>query len=182
MSREGLAPPPMAVAGWRPAAGEAFPLHRGEEVVSYLDFHMRVLGLPAHRFFPCFLDTFSLELQHLTPNSVLQLAMFVTLCKAFLSIKSHAALFLRLFEVRGQPPVGQSGPDLSPVGKATVQLRGKIPAAYPQVQALASLKGWHEKWLYIRNPRGEGAFRALPAPPPGRLTPGGGRALRVTRP
>lgn len=36
--------PPKAVAGWRPAAGEASPLPRGDEVVSFLDFHMRVWG------------------------------------------------------------------------------------------------------------------------------------------
>jgi hypothetical protein len=50
-----------------------------------------------HRFFHGFLDTFSLELQHLT--SVLQLAAFMTLCEGFLGIEPHTSLFLRLFEI-----------------------------------------------------------------------------------
>ncbi|RLM60257.1 hypothetical protein C2845_PM14G08270 [Panicum miliaceum] len=86
---------------------------------------LRATRLPAHRFFRGFLDTFSLELQHLTSNLVLQLAAFVTLCESFLGIKPHKALFLRLFEVRGQTPSGQPGPDLAVVG-------GGLPVSFEQ--------------------------------------------------
>ena len=80
-----------------------FPEPHDDEVVSFLDFHRRGLGLPVHKLFYGFLHTLSLDHQHLSPNVVLQLAVFVTLCQGFLGIEPHTALFLRLFEVRGQP-------------------------------------------------------------------------------
>jgi len=40
--------PPKEVAHWRAPAGEAFPQPRASEVVSFLAFHERRLGYPAH--------------------------------------------------------------------------------------------------------------------------------------
>ena len=57
----------------------------GERVVFYNHF-LRGFGLPASDFFRHFLDFFHLQPHHLTPNTVVLLSGFVTLCEGYLSI------------------------------------------------------------------------------------------------
>jgi hypothetical protein len=47
-------------------------------------FLTRGLALPASPFFCGLLDFYDLNLTHLNPNSILQIAIFVHLCEAFL--------------------------------------------------------------------------------------------------
>ena len=55
----------------------------GERVIFRSHF-LRGLGLPASAFFRFFLDFYQLQPHHLTPNTVVLLATFVTLCERFL--------------------------------------------------------------------------------------------------
>ena len=57
----------------------------GERVVFRSHF-LRGIGLPASAFFHSFLDFYQLQLHHLTPNTVVLLSAFVTLCEGFLSV------------------------------------------------------------------------------------------------
>src|SRR3954466_15350988 len=70
------APPPAEVS---PAPAE------GERVV-FRSHLTRGLGLPARRFFRSFLEFHRLQPHHLTPNSVVLLAAFATLCEGFLGV------------------------------------------------------------------------------------------------
>ncbi|XBI54290.1 hypothetical protein VPH35_036354 [Triticum aestivum] len=57
----------------------------GEQVIFRSHF-LRGLGLPASAFFRSFLDFYQLQPHHLTPNTVVLLPAFVTLCEGFLGI------------------------------------------------------------------------------------------------
>ena len=57
--------PPKEVAHWRAPVGEDFLQPRASEVVSFLAFHERGLGYPAHWFLRGLLNEWGLELQHL---------------------------------------------------------------------------------------------------------------------
>ena len=69
------------------------PRPRPDEVVSFLTFHERGLGYPAHWFLHGLLNEWRLELQHLNPTGVLHIVGFVTVCEAFLRMEPHVDLF-----------------------------------------------------------------------------------------
>ena len=54
--------PPKEVAHWRAPTGEDFPQPRSSEVVSFLAFHERGLGYPAHWFLHGLLNEWGLEM------------------------------------------------------------------------------------------------------------------------
>ena len=62
-------------------------------MVSFLTFHERGLGYPAHWFLHGLLNEWGLELQHLNPMGVLHIAGFVTVYEAFLGMEPHAGFF-----------------------------------------------------------------------------------------
>jgi hypothetical protein len=45
-----------------------------------------VFSLSAHEFLRGLLSVYGVQLHHLTPNSILHIACFITLCEAFLGI------------------------------------------------------------------------------------------------
>ena len=57
----------------------------GERVIFY-SHCLRCVGLPASGFFRSFLEFYHLQPHHLTPNTVVMLSAFVTLCEGFLGI------------------------------------------------------------------------------------------------
>jgi hypothetical protein len=64
--------PPKVVVHWRaPPAEHEEPQPEADEIVSFLMFHERSLGYPAHPFLPKLLNEWEVELQHLNPNGVL---------------------------------------------------------------------------------------------------------------
>jgi hypothetical protein len=60
--------------------------------VMFLAFLLRGLSLPAHEFLRGLLYFYGVQLHQLTPNSILHIAYFVTLCESFLGIKPHFLL------------------------------------------------------------------------------------------
>jgi hypothetical protein len=62
--------------------------------VSYLSCG---LGLPISPFFMLLLDDLGLQLQHLTPHSVLQAAIFAHLCEMFVGVAPCTSLFRHFF-------------------------------------------------------------------------------------
>ena len=92
--------PPQEVVHWRVPKKEEFPQPRPDEVVSFLTFHERGLGYPAHWFLRGLLNEWGLELQHLNPTGVLHIASFVTVYEAFLGMEPHVDLFWLFFSGR----------------------------------------------------------------------------------
>jgi hypothetical protein len=58
---------------------------RGFQVI-FFDFLLRGLSLPAHEFLRGLLFVYGVQL---TPNSLLHIACFITLCESFLGIEPH---------------------------------------------------------------------------------------------
>jgi hypothetical protein len=58
------------------------------------------LGLPISPFFRGLLDFYSLNWIHLNPNYVLQIAIFVHICEAYLGIIPHFGLWKYLYHCK----------------------------------------------------------------------------------
>jgi hypothetical protein len=61
-------------------------------VVACTAFYERGFGVPSHRFLYFLLQSYGLQLHHLTPSRILHTAAFVTLCDAYIGIEPHLNL------------------------------------------------------------------------------------------
>jgi hypothetical protein len=68
--------------------------------VMFLAFLLCGLSFPAHEFLRGLLFVYGVQLHQLTPNSILHIACFITLCESFLGIKPHFLLWKFLFRLR----------------------------------------------------------------------------------
>jgi hypothetical protein len=68
--------------------------------VMFLAFLLRGLSFPAHEFLRGLLFVYGVQLHQLTPNSILHIACFITLCESFLGIEPHFLLWKFLFRLR----------------------------------------------------------------------------------
>jgi hypothetical protein len=111
--------------------------------VMFLAFLLRGLSLPAHEFLCGLLFVYGVQLHQLTPNSILHIACFITLCESFLGVEPYWVLWKYLFCLR--PSVSLSkNPEL---GGAVVSVRAK--AHYLEFSMPASVQGWKKKWFFI---------------------------------
>jgi hypothetical protein len=62
-------------------------------VVSFVDFHERGFSVLASRFIRGVLFAYGLQLQHLNPNRIQQMAAFEAMCEGYLGIGTHWHLF-----------------------------------------------------------------------------------------
>jgi hypothetical protein len=89
--------------------------------VMFFDFLLRGLSLPAHEFLRGLLFVYGVQLHQLTPNSVLHIACFITLCESFLGIEPHFLLWKFLFWLRPSVALSKK-PEL---GGAVVSIRAE---------------------------------------------------------
>jgi hypothetical protein len=68
--------------------------------VMFLAFLLYCFSLPAHKFLRGLLFVYGMQLHQLTPNSLLHIAYFITLCEAFLGVDPHLVLWKYLFCLR----------------------------------------------------------------------------------
>ncbi|KAE8797910.1 hypothetical protein D1007_26924 [Hordeum vulgare] len=117
-----------------------FPAPQEGEVVMFAEHFARGLMLPASNFFSGFLTDFGLHMHHLIPNTVLQLASFVGLCKGFLWIEPQLDLWLRLFLFKKSSvkDPAASGMRMSSCGMALVHQR----TGFQQLPPEDSVKNW----------------------------------------
>jgi hypothetical protein len=94
-----------AVLQWRPTTGEDIPTPNTKEIVVFSSFFQREFVLPTCDFLRGLLDHYQIELVHLNPNSILQIAVFVHLCEAFLGIPPNFPLFKNYFFLKYQHSV-----------------------------------------------------------------------------
>jgi hypothetical protein len=66
-------------------------------------FFQRGFGLPTCEFLRGLLHHYEIELVHLNPNSILQIAIFVHRCEAFLGVTPNFSLFKSYFLLKYQP-------------------------------------------------------------------------------
>ncbi|KAK1619886.1 hypothetical protein QYE76_025403 [Lolium multiflorum] len=86
--------------------------------VMFAAFLFRGLSLPAHEFLRSLLFFYGIQLWQLTPNSILHLSIFITVCEAFLGIEPHWGLWRKIFYVKRH---NDSNGPLSSVASAVVE-------------------------------------------------------------
>lgn len=69
---------------------------------SFIPLLLCGLSYPIHPFFHGLLHFYGLQMQHLTPNSILHIACFITLCECFLFIEPHFGFWRKYFQVKLQ--------------------------------------------------------------------------------
>jgi len=117
---------PRAVVQWHSAEGHAWPFERVVEVVMFKAFVERGLAIPVCDFLRGLLFYWGIQLYHLTPDSILRIAIFVHLCKAFLGIYPHFDLFKSLFFLNPCPNFR----NVATVGGANLELRLEMVGRY----------------------------------------------------
>jgi hypothetical protein len=85
------------------------------------------------------------QLHQLTPNSILHIACFMTLCESFLGIEPHFLLWRSIFRLHPSVALAKK-PELS----------DDVISVCPEAQYLefsmsTSVQGWRTKWFYIKD-------------------------------
>ncbi|KAK1652868.1 hypothetical protein QYE76_070673 [Lolium multiflorum] len=111
--------------------------------VMFVAFLFRGLSLPAHVFLRSLLFFYGIQLWQLTPNSILHLSIFITLCEAFLGIDPHWGLWRKIFYVKRHN--GNDGPPV--VGGVGFVVRKEVN--YFNYPMKDSVQGWRQKWFYL---------------------------------
>jgi hypothetical protein len=118
--------------GWS-ALGLAGRIHAGAaplsdlavgEFVLFVSYISCGLALPISPFFLVLLEEFGLQLQHLTPHSILLAAIFVHLCEMFVGVAPCTSLFRHFFVLV------KSGKARDHLGAYYFQTRPDLAVAY----------------------------------------------------
>jgi hypothetical protein len=111
----------------------------------FLAFLLCGISFPAHEFLRGLLFVYGVLLHQLTPNSILHIACFVTLCESFLGIEPHFLLWKFLFWLRPSVALSKK-PEL---GGAVISVHAE--SQYLEFSMAASVQGWRKKWFYIKD-------------------------------
>ncbi|KAK1666866.1 hypothetical protein QYE76_055025 [Lolium multiflorum] len=122
---------------------ESYPRPPIDYRVSFVDHLIRGLSPPIHEFLRGLLFVYGLQLHQLTPNSILHVSIFITLCECFLGVQPNWALWKRIFCLRrnGSHNVAYN------IGGIVICVRSDVE--YFDVKFPDSVQGWRKKWLYI---------------------------------
>jgi hypothetical protein len=126
-------------------SNERIPKPPSSFQVMFFAFLLRGLSLPAHEFLRELLFVYGVQLHQLTPNSILHIACFITLCESFLAIEPHFLLWKYLFRLRPSVSLTKK-PEL---GGAVVSVRAE--SQYLEFSMAASVQGLRKKWFYIKD-------------------------------
>jgi hypothetical protein len=90
-------PPLTTAVEWKVPGDESVPRPPKGFVVSLVAFHERDFSVPVGRFICGVLFEYGLQLQHLNPNNIQQMAAFEAMCEGYLGISAHWHLFQYFF-------------------------------------------------------------------------------------
>jgi hypothetical protein len=133
------------VLQWCPAAEEDIPTPNTNEIVVFSCLFLSGFGLQACNFLHCLLDHYQIELIHLNPNSILQIAVFIHLYEAFLGIPPNFPLFKNYFFLKYQP----SATNRKVIGGFGLHTHPRTE--FIDLPMKTSLQGWHGTWFYCEN-------------------------------
>ncbi|KAK1669663.1 hypothetical protein QYE76_057822 [Lolium multiflorum] len=122
---------------------ESYPNPPMEYRVSFVDHLIRGLSAPIHDFLRGLLFVYGIQLHQLTPNSILHISIFITLCECFLGIPPNWALWKRIFLLRRNASRNAT----YNIGGVVICVRTDVD--YFDVKFPDSVQGWRKKWLYI---------------------------------
>jgi hypothetical protein len=95
--------PKKKISGWKCCFGKEFPTEDTTETVVFRSFYDKGFALPAGAFFRGLLHFYGLEVTHLKPNSIAQIAILIHLCEGYLGIAPHFKLWQALYRLKGDP-------------------------------------------------------------------------------
>ncbi|KAK1632330.1 hypothetical protein QYE76_006645 [Lolium multiflorum] len=122
---------------------ESYPKPPMEYRVSFVDHLIRGLSAPIHDFLRGLLFVYGIQLHQLTPNSILHISIFITLCECFLGIAPNWALWKRIFCLR------RNGAHNATYNIGGVVICVRTDVDYFDVKFPDSVQGWRKRWLYI---------------------------------
>ena len=130
-----------------PDAGQVVPTPGPHKRVVFLAHFVRGLGFLLHPFVPGLMFYYGLDFHDVAPNSILNISAFIVVCEAFLRIRPHFGLWLKIFNVKPKIVVGQQ----AECGGAMV---GKMPnVTWLEGSFAETVKGWQSGWFYITESR-----------------------------
>src|SRR6266480_3892193 len=91
---------------------ESYPTPPRGYRVTFVDHLIRGLATRINQFVRGLLFIYGVQLHHLTPNSILHIAIFITLCECFLGTSPNWSLWKRLFYLRRNSSSLIIGPDV----------------------------------------------------------------------
>jgi len=115
-------------------------LHAGEFVL-FTSHISTGVGLPISSFLLLLLEDFGLQLQHLTPHSLLLTSIFVHLCEMFVGVRPCVILFRHFFILV------KSGRAKDEVGAYYFQTRSDLPAPYIPGLTGGKWEEWRRDWV-----------------------------------
>jgi hypothetical protein len=110
-----------------------------------LSFLLCGLSLPTHKFLCGLLFVYSLQLHQLTPNSILHIVCFITLCDTFIVVHPHWGLWKYLFHLRRNV----SKEEVHDLGGAIVVVCSA--SQYWKFKMAESMQNWRSKGFYIKD-------------------------------
>ncbi|KAK1610463.1 hypothetical protein QYE76_034136 [Lolium multiflorum] len=124
--------------------------------VSFVDHLIRGLSAPIHDFLHGLLFVYGLQLHHLTPNSILHVSIFITLCECFLGVHPNWALWKCIFILRrnGSHNIAYN------IGGVVICVRPDVK--YFDVKFPDSVQGWCKRWLYIHEESADSLEHNIP--------------------
>jgi hypothetical protein len=134
-----------AMLQWHPVVGEDLPTPNRNEIVVFSSFFQHGFNVLTCDFFHRLLYHYQIDLVHLNPNSILQIAVFVHLCEAFLGIPPNFTLFKNYFFLKYQP----SDANRKVIGGVGLQTHPRT--GFLDLLMKTSLRGWHVTWFYCEN-------------------------------
>jgi hypothetical protein len=93
------------------------------------------------------LFAYGLQLQHLNPNNIQQMAAFEAMCEGFLGIGAHWHLFRYFFGFTCL----REGSHAVMIGCANLRMKQDRGDDYIPTLLTSSNSGWHKGWFYLRN-------------------------------
>jgi hypothetical protein len=133
-------------ADWKVLGQHRVPTPGLGEIVLFISFVQAGLCLPASTFLHRFLHYFDISLNHLIPNAVLHLSVFVHLCEAFIGIVPSISLFRFFFRLKPHPRS-----DTSPLGGCGIQFRQGKKTLFFDYDLVDSIRDWRSEWFYTAN-------------------------------
>ncbi|KAK1670423.1 hypothetical protein QYE76_058582 [Lolium multiflorum] len=124
---------------------ESFPHPPIGFQVTFIDFLICGLSTPIHEFLRGLLFIYGIQLHQLTPNSILHISIFITLCECFLGIHPHWGLWKCIFYLWRN----NSRNVVYNVGGVCICVRPDVD--YFDVKFPDSVQGWRKKWMYIQD-------------------------------
>jgi hypothetical protein len=111
------------------------------EFVLFVSYLSRGLALVISPFFLLLLEEFGLQLQHLTPHSILQAAIFVHLYEMFVGVAPYTSLFCHFFVLV------KSGKAMDHLGAYYFQTRPDSAVVYISTFGSARWENWRDDWV-----------------------------------